>query len=467
MKCESCGNELVGGAIICRACKHNNALRGRTQPRSSRADETRPSASRDTSPLTELPRIAPRKDPDANLIQFPAATRPSANQPTSKPQPELDSQTSTGTEAKNESGAATDPPWRAQLKEKVRQIRERRTGELPAVPPAPTSESDETEVDRNPIVESALKRIQWAAHTPAITTTVGASRQGARAAAAKLTQAQPEAKTAPEPQPEPRAESRVVAPKPSLATGQTANQRTNQTATQPSNRPPASRVETRTLAPKINRDTARPDPKSSPLSESRTLTPRAQPQTTAEPRTERRSESRVEPRTIRRQAATPKSDQYVETQIIEISQLPEQPLPETEPALLSASWWTRTLAGACDFEIIASAYLPVFGAYATLDTSLGGESFLIMLVLLSAVTFVYQLVTLMIAGRTTGMALLNLNLLSAGDDSLPVTRRQKVLRAWAATIAFLLPPLNFVVIRLSAPHRSLPDLISGTTLAKQ
>ena len=77
-------------------------------------------------------------------------------------------------------------------------------------------------------------------------------------------------------------------------------------------------------------------------------------------------------------------------------------------------------------------YLPIFGAYATLDTSLGRESFFVMLVLLSTATFFYQTLMLMLAGRTTGMALLNLELLNTDDDSLPVTRRQKMLRAIVA-----------------------------------
>jgi uncharacterized RDD family membrane protein YckC len=424
MKCESCGNELTGGAIICRVCNHNNALRGVNQPRPGhhaqanpprRAGDTQPNAARTTAPLTELPRIVPRKDSDDNVIRFPVApNKPPANPPPA-PRPQ----------ASTESEPDEYPPWRAELKERVRQIREKRSGELTPIPAA-ADEPDEAELDPNPIVESALKRIRWANHPPAITSKIGAGRPGARAAAvAKLTQAEPETET--------------------------------ETRTEPLPQPPVMRVETRTLTPKINRDAAaKPQPKPSP--ESKVLTPRAKPQTTAEPRTG--------PRPAQRQSATAavKPDKHVETQIIEFAMLPEPPpLPETEPASL----WTRTLAGACDFEIIASAYLPVFGAYATLDTSLGGESLFIMAVLLSAITFVYQSVMLMIAGRTTGMALLDLNLFNTDDDSLPVTRRQKMLRAWAATIVFLLPPLNYLVTRLNLFQRSLPDLISGTTVAKE
>jgi hypothetical protein len=139
------------------------------------------------------------------------------------------------------------------------------------------------------------------------------------------------------------------------------------------------------------------------------------------------------------------------------------PLPEAKPATL----WLRTLAGACDFEIIATAFLPLFGAYATLNTKVSIESFFVMAVLMGACVFIYQLVTLLIAGRTFGMALLGLNLVNTDDDEQPVTRRQKMLRAWAATFASLLLPLNWFITRLNRAHRSLPDLVSGTTIVRQ
>lgn len=450
MKCESCSNELTGGAIICRVCNHNNALRGGGEGRLHRAEDVQeiihrrvgdaqPNASRASLPLTELPKIVPRKDADNNLIHFPAVSNklPASTQPAPKPQASTE----------DDADATAFPPWRAQLKEKVRQIREKRNAEMPA------DELDEAELDPNPIVESALKRICWATHAPAITASISASRQGARAAAlARLTLTEPEAET--QTKPEPRPESGIVSPKP------------NQVAIHTVNRHPAGRVETRTLTPKVNRDaSAKPEPKPAPSSDAKVLTPRTprtKDQTTTESRTEPRTESGYAQRESVVVAVKP--DKHVETQIIGISQAPEPlPLPEAEPASL----WVRTLAGACDFEVIAAAYLPIFGAYATLDTSLGSESFFIMLVLLSAITFVYQLVTLLIAGRTTGMALLDLSLLNTDDEGLPVTRRQKMLRAWAAPIAFLCPPLNLIVTRLNHPHRSLPDLISGTTVAKE
>src|SRR5262249_13012122 len=157
------------------------------------------------------------------------------------------------------------------------------------------------------------------------------------------------------------------------------------------------------------------------------------------------------------------------SQLMATGQAPEQlPPPEAEPASL----WSRAMAGACDFEIIMAAYLPIFSSYAVLnesfrvETSFFNESSLIMLLLLSAIAFVYQMVMLGFAGRTFGMAMLNLTLLNTADESLPVARWQRILRALASTIVFICFPLH-VFTRLIPSRRSLPDLISSTTVARQ
>jgi uncharacterized RDD family membrane protein YckC len=130
------------------------------------------------------------------------------------------------------------------------------------------------------------------------------------------------------------------------------------------------------------------------------------------------------------------------------------------------------MAGACDFEIVMIAYLPIFGSYAVLNNSFRtvsspvNESTFIMLALLSAIACIYQMITLLFAGRTFGMAMLNLTLLNTDDESLPVTRWQKLLRALASTIVFVCVPL-YLVAWLNPSRRSLPDLISGTTVARQ
>jgi uncharacterized RDD family membrane protein YckC len=149
---------------------------------------------------------------------------------------------------------------------------------------------------------------------------------------------------------------------------------------------------------------------------------------------------------------------------MEIAQTLEQPRLEVEPAPIFA----RLLAGVCDFEIVLAAFLSIFGAYAASneDATFGADPRLLIPLLLAALVFIYQIVMLVFAGRTFGMALLNLNLVDADDESLPVTRQQKILRASAATIVFICFPL-YLTAGFNASRRTLPDLISGTTVAQR
>jgi uncharacterized RDD family membrane protein YckC len=155
-------------------------------------------------------------------------------------------------------------------------------------------------------------------------------------------------------------------------------------------------------------------------------------------------------------------DKHVKTRVSEIAQSFETPRPNASPAPL----FSRLLAGACDFEIVFMAFLLIFGAYAKLNnaTPFGDGSRLLMAPLLLAVVFIYQIVMLTFAGRTFGMALLKLNLVNTCDERLPVTLWQMLLRASAATIVFICFPL-YLAAWLSASRRTLPDLVSGTTVA--
>src|SRR4029434_695979 len=158
MKCERCGNELIGAAIVCRSCNHNNALHRRLawrriEPRHSQSTPTRASG-----PPAESPTIIPRKDADVNLLHFPSAlNRRAEAAPTRKTVAESDPKT------------ATNPPWRAELKERVRRIKEKRATSSLTAPSSSRAQSarahvGEAKPNRNPIVESALKRIRWVSH---------------------------------------------------------------------------------------------------------------------------------------------------------------------------------------------------------------------------------------------------------------------------------------------------------------
>jgi uncharacterized RDD family membrane protein YckC len=381
MKCESCGNELIGAAIVCRACNHNNALRKRDSWRRIEPRHSQSTPPREGGPPAESPTIIPRKDADVNLLHFPSALNRRAESPPARQ-----------TIAESDPNPVTHPPWRAELKERVRKIKEKRATSGRAAPnsspvQSPRAQGGEAKPDRNPIVESALKRIRWASRET--------GRRGDETAGRG----------------EDFSQGRPVAPSP---------------------RRPIAQSHSRTAPPSL-----RPSVSPSQISTS-------------------------EPSASGQLAGAP--DKHVETRVPEITRAFETPRRGAEPALLYA----RLLAGVCDFEIVFTAFLLIFGSYATLNnaTSFGDESRLLMALLLSAVVFIYQVVMLAFAGRTFGMALLKLNVVNAGGASLPVTLWRKMLRASAATIVFICFPL-YLTAWLTASRRTLPDLISGTTVAQR
>jgi uncharacterized RDD family membrane protein YckC len=444
MKCEICGNELIGASIICRACNHNNAMKlvsdWRAKQEAVKEEQGRRPLVKSANNTIEV-----SKEADPNLLSFPTSLGSAREKPAEEQ-----------TTAEPETGLSDLPPWRAQVKEKVRQIREKRLAQSNVTDAMTNMMKNDAPFDQNPIVEAALNRIRRSSTTPSIPSTARTIRQSNQATAlAEAFVPEPEIPLKPEP-PDPRrdhqrpsridqqiserstkqyfkrAEREVLTPKPSQTGIETTNEGEGENRT-------VGRVKTLSrVAPAV------------PMSKARTFARQAVPAKVEI------QESKREPE-IKHEGES--AHLLIETKIMGspevVSELTELALP--------ASLWVRTLAGACDFEIIALAYLPIFAAYATLNTSLGNEAFFILLLLLSAVILVYQSVTLFLAERSFGMALLNMKLVNTLDASLPITRRQKLLRACAATIAFLCPPLNFIVMRLNRQNLSLPDLVSGTS----
>src|SRR5215813_10120817 len=174
MKCESCGNELIGAAIICRACNHNNALHKRIAWRRTEPRHNSSTQSRASDQPAELPTIIPRKDTDVNLLHFPSALNRRAGV-AQAPQARQ-------TVAEGERQATSYPPWRDELKERVRRIKEKRAkGELSAPNPSAVqpsrAQTGEAKLGRNPIVESALKRIKLATRKTEVRRDEGMERQ--------------------------------------------------------------------------------------------------------------------------------------------------------------------------------------------------------------------------------------------------------------------------------------------------
>jgi len=494
MKCENCGNELAGAAIVCRQCNHNNAQGRVNQWRARRTGELPKPATRSLSPLDEASVSAnpPRKQ---TSIPFEPAAHtnrsglPSAKKYTVPPAPQP------ATANGDDPGVIQYPAWRAELREKVRQVRERNG----AVAVAVEIEPDEAQLDPNPIVESALKRIRWSNQNPPGLSQTRISTRSSQATALALdpeydSESGLEAETGnpAESRDKTAASGTRSETKPSVHTAPNlTNPLLGRRTTQPVNK-----SETRTLpAQQKAVHKSEPKPAVSAKSDARiNIPPASQPQTrpganpfaapkpagekvrtTGEikrPQPTARTQTPPAVKPASPTVATPPSHQ-VETQVIEISPSVSTVAgyvnigAATRPKPRPASLWVRTLAGACDFEIIAIAFLPLFSSYATLNTSVGSESFILMFVLLAVLTFCYQILTLTLADRTSGMALLLLRLVNISDVETPISRSQILARAVAATVACLCPPLNFIVMQSNQHGHSLPDLISGTTLIER
>mgnify|MGYP002784222860 CR=1 FL=1 len=484
MKCENCGNELVGASIVCRQCNHNNAQGRVSQWRARRSGELQPvpaAAQATTRTISPLASPATAKPEIKRTIVEPKAQSPIPPPPIpidqhrrSNPAPAPLSNAAAPTASENQSEVVELPAWRAQLKEKVKQVRERRSGELQPI----QTEPDEAQLDPNPIVESALKRIRWSQHSQPITTNPAPA---VSESPKHETESRPFART--EPSPERTAESRPVPkPQPAIANPLLARKPAPQPAQPPDTAALAQRQTVKTEPARQTAETrirvefpAPPNPAAKPPSEPAPTAPNIR--TTGEikpPVAERRTDSgslaqpprnHVETRVIGLAPALNSVIGYANTATTN----QQAEIPDTNPFAKpsTATLWVRTLAGACDLEIVAIAYLPLFWAYAVLNTSFGIETVAILFVLLAALGFCYQFLSLTIANRTTGMAFLKLRLVNIADKNHPVAFRSKLLRAAGATAAMFLPPINFLVMQSNPRHHSLPDLLSGTTLIER
>jgi uncharacterized RDD family membrane protein YckC len=412
MKCEKCGIELNGATIVCRTCKHNNAMQRVSAWRAKRSVALqRESSGANTSTTSSGRQSYPRIEAETNLLQFPVL-------PESKQQQQTDSG------AASETDSVVYPPWRAKLKERVREAREKRHSRQTSYDRDRRSGDGIGSNQSNPIVAAALNRIQ---RSSAASTTRPA-RSGAFATALAK-EIEPEIKPSP-------------APKPVAQVATTKSETQIETRVQRTPRNVTEFKARQDLKYKTNQ---------------KIITPFAKEHTaTTQPRFSERDyrKSHTRPTIIR-------TRKHVKTQIIEI---PHSVSDENaDQASNSPSLWVRTLAGACDFELIATAYLPIFAAYVSLNNSLGSEDSIILFILLAAITFLYQVVSLFIADRTCGMAVLRMRLVKIDDEDQPISRGQKFIRALAATIAFICPPLNLLVMRLNWRRLTLPDLISRTS----
>ena len=466
MKCEKCGSELFRGALVCRHCRFDNGQRGRAvaaqgghtltvegpAARSTTTPATTPTTAPATRPASR--EVAPRvsaSESEGNLIPFPVGTPfGGASQTIQIPPPR-----------NRETEASTALSWREQVREKVKASRERKgetaTIHSPAAPPAPPQAKEpprSTEPrPRNDLVESALNRI--------------------RRTTADLTTPPPAARTVPAPpsgrEAQPGAEVRSVSAStvsPSRVEARPPSPVPPVSAPEPA---AARQREVRPPTPTVPRLTDQRSPGNQVGQARQVVTvPPTAPPTRARTTDELVQDARrlapeaaatIDQPSTRETESRPTARVRVETEIIPLpSILHSLGMQEDRPA----SFWMRSMAAGWDLEILAVAYLPIFASYATVNTILARETLVVLFILLVALCFVYQSVTLLMAGRTFGMAMQQLRLMPIAEGESRIYWHQHLRRAAGATLAFCCPPLNLLARALDRRGLSIPDQFSGT-----
>ena len=200
----------------------------------------------------------------------------------------------------------------------------------------------------------------------------------------------------------------------------------------------------------------------------------------------------VLPVTLRNLSAVPPVLEAVEEPELLLAEMPEdllaeivvEPTPKVEEKvsasgvtiLEAASLAKRVAAAVIDAEIIAFSLLPLFAAYFFLGGWFEAPAIYTPIAVAIALIAAYFFVTYALAGRTMGMALMNLHLASqsattdvainTGPSTVTFTFQQAALRALGGTISLLLFPVNFICIAKSFERLSLSDYLSGTQVVK-
>ncbi|MBS1809676.1 MAG: RDD family protein [Acidobacteria bacterium] len=394
MICENCEKEMQGSVLRCSHCGHNHVLQRidswrekRNHHLSSLNTQRQPARPQPPQPPAASSLRASAKD--STLIRFPK-----------RPVQASESVAPTVTE-----NIESLPEWRQRLDARLREIREQRTLEMEP----PPIKREEPHLDRNPIVASALNRIQRANYLQPIR-----SQSHSRYAVA--------AELAPEPQ--------IEVP------GITA---------QPVNRLAEPRTAT---APAISRTMGSAQPV---------------------------LESLIEP-------DLPIEEIHEEDILAEVMNEPPPKVEEKAEAhsgitiLEAASLAKRAAAAVIDAEIIAFSMLPLFAAYFFLGGWFETPAIYAPIVIGILLITAYYFVTYALAGRTMGMAFMNLHLASqssstdlnnpSGPSTVTFTFQQAALRAMGGTISLLLFPVNVFFIAKSYDRLSLSDSLSGTQVVR-
>ncbi len=127
-----------------------------------------------------------------------------------------------------------------------------------------------------------------------------------------------------------------------------------------------------------------------------------------------------------------------------------------------ASLWDRTLAGSFDLMLIAIATIPLYSIHSVTGLELGRDAAYTVMGIAIWMTFLYQIWTMLVAGRTCGMVWRNLRVVDATTREPDLPQWRIFTRSIFATCSLLGWPVNLLVIWLSGTQTGLPDLVTRT-----
>jgi hypothetical protein len=136
-------------------------------------------------------------------------------------------------------------------------------------------------------------------------------------------------------------------------------------------------------------------------------------------------------------------------------------------APITAALSDRALAAMLDLVLISVAFAPFLTLATAGAIRLSQENgYYTLLGIAVWIAFMYQFWTMLVAGRTCGMAWRQLRVAESSNHEFIFPQWRMFARAIAATAAFLFFPINMIFIYLNGHQASLPDLISGTTVVQ-
>jgi uncharacterized RDD family membrane protein YckC len=143
------------------------------------------------------------------------------------------------------------------------------------------------------------------------------------------------------------------------------------------------------------------------------------------------------------------------------------PVPQQTYITPQVSLTDRTMAGIIDIVILSVACVPLFSLHTIKSLIFDQNVIYTQASIIVWMTFMYQMWTMLVGGRTCGMAWRGIRVVDTTNVNGPVPLWRLFVRAIAATIAFLLPPLNLIFIWTSGNQASLSDLTSGTMIMRR